>query len=207
MATGPLTLGPKPPEVTRPMRSPVGARISVPSRAGARPSGLMPTRVRLGPFGELVLDALGAGEAALDAAPLLDRPGEAGLDRARGLVDVVAVEAEAGLEPQRVARAEADRLHARPAASSSLARSAASFGGHRDLEAVLAGVARAARCGSRSRRRGRWPPVMKRELRRLAATGAPSTRSAAGPCSASSARSGAGSELHALPAGGSAMCA
>ena len=50
MATGPLTLGPKPPEVTTPMRWPAGDRISVPSRAGARPSGLMPTRRRLGPL-------------------------------------------------------------------------------------------------------------------------------------------------------------
>ena len=48
MAIGPLTLGPNPPDVTTPMRSPDDDSTSVPSRAGARPSGLMPTRLRLG---------------------------------------------------------------------------------------------------------------------------------------------------------------
>src|SRR5207249_10068622 len=38
------------------------------------------------------------------------RPTEAGLDGVRGLVDVVAVEREARLQTQRVARPQADRL-------------------------------------------------------------------------------------------------
>src|SRR5579864_5635448 len=50
-----------------------------------------------------------AGEATLGAAPLADRPGKTGLDRIGRLVDVVAVEAEAGFEAQRVARAEPRR--------------------------------------------------------------------------------------------------
>jgi hypothetical protein len=57
-------------------------------------------------------DAVGAGEAAragaAPAAGLLDRPAERGLGRAGRLVEVRAVEAEPGLEPQRIARAEAD---------------------------------------------------------------------------------------------------
>ena len=62
---------------------------------------------------DLALDALGTREAPLLAAALLDRPDQAGLDgRGRG-VDVVAVEAQARLEPQRIARAETDGLHLR----------------------------------------------------------------------------------------------
>ena len=59
------------------------------------------------------------------------------------VVDVVAVERQPRLEPQRVARAQADRLAARGAAASSSASHSA--GGVRrvaeQLEAVLAGVA------------------------------------------------------------------
>src|SRR6187200_2002753 len=78
-------------------------------RASVRPDA---DALLLGATGQFLLNALGAGEAAPAAPPLLDRPGEARLDGAGGLVDVVAVEAEARLEAQRVARAEADGLHA-----------------------------------------------------------------------------------------------
>ena len=111
----------------------------------------------LGAIGQLVLNALGAGEAALAAPPLLDRPGEARLDGAGGLVDVVAVEAEARLQAQRVARAEADRLHA-VLRQQQLRQRLRVLRRNRDLEAVLAGIAGAARRGNRSRRRARWPP-------------------------------------------------
>src|SRR5690606_4008985 len=60
---------------------------------------------------QLALDALGAGEAALLATALLNRPDEARLHRRGHLVQLMAVEAEAGLQPQRVARTQADRLH------------------------------------------------------------------------------------------------
>ena len=114
----------------------------MPSRAGARPSGLMPTRRRFGPLLQLVLDARVAREPAFAPPPLLDRPLEPRLDRARRLVDVVAVEAKARLQPQRVARAEADRLHA--LLRQQQARQLLGLGGrNRNLEAVLAGVARA----------------------------------------------------------------
>ncbi len=91
-------------------------------------------------FGEFLLDAGGAREAAFRAAALLDRPGQASLDRRRGGVDVVAVEAEPGLEAQAVAGAEADRLHAR--IGQKLLRQGNGIGAlHRDLDAVLARVA------------------------------------------------------------------
>src|SRR5262245_55996002 len=61
-------------------------------RAAVRPDADAPTARALR---QLPLDAPGAGETAVAAAALLDRPGEPRLDRARGLVDVVAVEAEA----------------------------------------------------------------------------------------------------------------
>ena len=61
---------------------------------------------------ELVADQRARREnPSVVAAALADRPGEAGLDRDGQLVDVVAVEAEPGLEPQRVARTEAGRDH------------------------------------------------------------------------------------------------
>src|SRR5690606_12036444 len=62
---------------------------------------------------ELLLYDRRAGKAAFLAAALRDRPVESGLDRRRRGVDVVAVQAEAGLEAQGIARAESDRLHFR----------------------------------------------------------------------------------------------
>jgi hypothetical protein len=44
MAIGPPTVGPYPPDVTFPIGVPAAARISLPSRAGRRPSGSSPTR-------------------------------------------------------------------------------------------------------------------------------------------------------------------
>src|SRR5690606_22853295 len=89
--------------------------------------------------GDLRLDAGGAGEAALLAATLADAPGQTRLDRRGRRVDVVAVQAEAGLQPQRIAGAEADRLD--------VGMRQQPFGDgpglgrrDRDLEAVLAGV-------------------------------------------------------------------
>ena len=49
MAIGRRRCRPKPPEVTIPRAVPLGETISAPSRAGARPAGLRPTRVRHGP--------------------------------------------------------------------------------------------------------------------------------------------------------------
>ncbi len=74
------------------------------------------------------------------AAALLHRPFQRGFDRRGRLVDVVAIEAQPGLEPQAVAGAKPDRQH--------LAIGQQQFGerlGVRgrdgDLESVLAGIA------------------------------------------------------------------
>ena len=90
--------------------------------------------------GKRGLNARGARKAALSAAALLDRPGEASLDGIGGLVEFVAVKAETGLEPQRIARAEADHRDlglAQQPARESLGLA----GGQRNLKTVLAGVA------------------------------------------------------------------
>src|SRR5215213_9226650 len=104
MAIGPPTVGPKPPDDLAAFvldrraladRSPA-VRHEADAQAG-RP------RLKLAP------DSLLARKAAGLAPALLDGPGEARLDRRCRLVDVMAIEAEPGLEPQRVARAEAHR--------------------------------------------------------------------------------------------------
>ncbi len=93
-------------------------------------------------FGELAQDDAGAGKAAFRAPALADGPGELGLDRGRGLVDVVAVEAQPGFEAQRIARAEADRHHLR-LGQQPLGQSRRVGRRQRNLEPVLAGIARA----------------------------------------------------------------
>ncbi len=74
----------------------------------------------------------------------LHDPAEPGLDRIRGLVDVVAVEREACLEAQRIARAEAHRQDAEPLARREQRRPdwRRVFCLAEDLHAILAGVAR-----------------------------------------------------------------
>jgi hypothetical protein len=77
----------------------------------------------------------------------LDRPAEPGLERVGGLVDLVAVEREARLEPERVAGAEPDGLDAgRLAEAQELAPDGGRVvPGAEELEAVFARVARAGR--------------------------------------------------------------
>ena len=58
---------------------------------------------------ELAQDDRRTGEVPCLAAAFRDRPGEAGLDRSRGGVDVVAVQRQPGLEAQRVAGTQAGR--------------------------------------------------------------------------------------------------
>ena len=177
-----------------PSLSPSSARISVPSRAGALPSGLMPTRLRFGPFASSAWMRAAPGKPPSIAAPLLDRPGEAGFDRARGLVDVVAVEAEPRLEPQRVARAEPDRLHA-VLRQQQLGEIRRLVGRDRDLEAVLAGVARARDVAVERADASRSPPVMNAKAGGIRRDSSPARRCAAGPCRAMRASSGAGTSL------------
>src|SRR5689334_14807506 len=82
--------GEKPPEVTAPMTAPARRAL-----------------------GEFAGDARRAGEVAALAAGLVDGEGEVGLDGADGLVQVVAVERQAGLQAQGIACAQADGLHPR----------------------------------------------------------------------------------------------
>src|SRR5712671_2117292 len=75
------------------------------------------------------------------SAPLADAPQQPRLDRRRRGVDVMAVEAEAGFEPQRIAGTEPNRLDLR--LGEQLARDRLGpVGRRRDLVAIAAGIAR-----------------------------------------------------------------
>src|SRR5712691_4346209 len=108
----------------------------------------------LRPRGLLRRDHVAARELFVELA----RPAEPRLDRVGGLVDVIAVEGEARLEAQRVARAQADGLD--PGAGPGREQPVPDRGrvgvGHKDLEAVLARVARA-----RQRRLGAGDAAMR----------------------------------------------
>ena len=158
-------MGEKPPLVTRPTSLPSPSRISAPSRTGWRPSTRRPTRFWTGPFVELAEDPHRAGEAAFGAAALAD--GESRGPAITGVVvavEIVAVERQAGLEPQQIARAEADRLDraGRRRARRRAARRRAA--GDRNLEPVLAGIARAADPQRLAVASGTAPPCMKLRL-------------------------------------------
>ena len=101
---------------------------------------MSPTRRRDGPVGDLEPDTVGARKAAFGAAALADRPGETRLDRRRRRVDVVAVETEPGFEPQRIPRAEADRLDFR-LGEEGAGDAFRAIRADRDFKAVLAGIA------------------------------------------------------------------
>ena len=135
------SVGAKPPDVTLPTTFPASA-ISAPSRAIALPSGRRPTRLRGAPSAICFWMTAAPGKPPCwrRSLPMLhSRP--ASIGRGRG-VDVVAVETEAGLEAQRIAGAQTDRLHFR--LGQKLAGDGIrGVGRRRDLEAVAAGVARA----------------------------------------------------------------
>ena len=123
-----------------PISVPPGVAITVPSRAGARPSGRMPTRRRAGP--SLISRMMRAwpGKAPFLTATLLDRPVQRRLDRGGLRVDIMAIKAIAGLEPQRIARPQPDRLH-RLMRGELVPQGERIIVGHRNLVAVLAGIA------------------------------------------------------------------
>src|SRR5690606_15966287 len=80
------------------------------------------------------------GEAAAFPAALADRPGEPRFDRRRSLVQIVAIHAEPGLKPQRIARTDPRGLHL--ILVEQLPREALGLVGRdRHLEAVLSRVA------------------------------------------------------------------
>ena len=101
-------VGPKPPEVTTPASVPSSAMI-VGLRSGRRASVRADADAAADrAVVELIAHHQAAGKIPVHLAAFADDPGQAGLDRAGELVDVVAVEAKPGLQPQRVAGAEAD---------------------------------------------------------------------------------------------------
>src|SRR6266851_7841702 len=74
-------------------------RVLARRRTPVRPDADAPARSTLG---QLAQNDRGSGKAAVGPPPPADRPGQPGLDRGRRLVDIVAVEAEPGLEAQRI---------------------------------------------------------------------------------------------------------
>ena len=107
-------------------------------RITARSSSTSPTSCRSAPRARAASSAARPmkSRSAGSKATVHARPT---LERMRALVHVVAIQIHAGLEPQRVARAEAAGAHA--ARVQHAPQAAASLGGQHDLEAVLAGVA------------------------------------------------------------------
>ena len=75
-----------------------------------------------------------------------DDPAQAGLQRRDARTQLVAVQRQAGLEPQRVARAQSGRFDA--GGEQCVPHVTGGVDGHCDLDAVFAGVARA---GDRAR--------------------------------------------------------
>ncbi len=140
MATGALSVGPKPPEVTDADRRAV-RRQHLGALAHRRaPGGANADAQPLRAVRQLLQDAFRAGEVSVLAPRLADGEGEVRLDRRGGLVEVVPVERQPGLEPERIARAEPDGLHLglrQQRAGERLGM----LGRDGNLEAVLAGIA------------------------------------------------------------------
>ena len=112
MAIGPPSEGAKPPLVTVPTVAAVCVQdLGAFARGRAFDQQADAERGRRR-RAMLAQDALGAGEIRGLAPALRDGEAEIGFDRRGGLVEVVAVKRQAGLEAQRIARAEADRLDA-----------------------------------------------------------------------------------------------
>ena len=145
MAIGASRLIPNPPDVTVPI-----CRIGLAEqrRPGAHGSASLRPQTdpaARGPAGELCQNDVGAGKPARTNAALAAgfryRPFQGGLDQRRGGIDIAAVETQAGLEPQRVARAEPDRRDRRDRAAATRHSASTASAGMLNFEAVLAGVA------------------------------------------------------------------
>ena len=96
-------MGEKLPLVRMPTRS-CPRHTSAPSRSGCRPSATKPRRRRAGPFDPFLFERGPAGELSLVPA---DDPAQPGLERGDARAELVAVQRQARLEAQRVARARA----------------------------------------------------------------------------------------------------
>ena len=84
------------------------ARLRAPAR-GPRPSGQRAGGAPVSSWPRIVCAGKSAGARAAVAAAFLHRPFQRGFDRRRRGVDVMAVKAKPGLQPQAVARAKPDR--------------------------------------------------------------------------------------------------
>ena len=201
MATGASRLGPNPPEVTTPTAS-SPAKISVPPRIGARPSGRSPTRRRDAPDAICPRITSAPGKPARPRAARpprrLDRPLQRRLDRRRRPVDVAAVEAQPRLQPQRIARPEPHRHHP-------LRRQQPLRQRHRVLLRRARSRIRPRRYSPTATPPPARPPssTARTSMKRIPATSglsAPSTAAALGPCSAISPRSSGSTSQPASPA-------
>ena len=142
-------VGPKPPEVTSPIGvAALGIGIELACRRASAPC-LRAAGRRGGaaaPFASSRRMRVGAGKAAARAPPVRrafwiahSSAASTGWSwcRCRGR------RGRAGFQPQRIARAEADRLRPSGRRAARWRQLLGLVGGHRDLEAVLAGIARA----------------------------------------------------------------
>ena len=98
--------GEKPPLVTWPTSS-SPTKILLPPRAGALPGEAQTDAAARHAIRQLFLDGLAADEVARVAARLTDRPRQTSLERCDGLVEIVAVEAQASFESKGIAAPEA----------------------------------------------------------------------------------------------------
>ena len=169
-------------DVTTPTTSP-STRIGQSARGGRRPSMAMPTRWRSTPRACSAASAAGPRKSALPQATTQPRPACSGVMPG---TELVAVQRQTGLEPQRVAGAEAGRLRRRRRRAPPRAR--------RRPPPARRSRRRPRRC-SRCRRRctatpstSAWPT---RNRPTSAASGQTVARRslAVGPCTASTARS------------------
>ena len=149
MATGAFRLGPKPPLVTSPMTRPVlvgdlGAfarrRLALGQNADALARRAVDSSSMI---------RCGAGKILVALAALADGPDADWPPPDRCLVDVMAVEAKPGFQPQPIARAKTDRQHF--GLGQQRARDALGIVAFdRNLEAVFAGIAGAAEMARRA---------------------------------------------------------
>ena len=91
---------------------------------------------------ELIPDRDAARKIPGHLAPFADHPGQAGLDGRGDLIDVVAIQAEPGFQPQRVPGAKAGGCHLR-FGQQRIGERGGAGSGQRNLEPVFAGIARA----------------------------------------------------------------
>ena len=130
------SVGEKLPLVTSPTGSP-STSTGCSARGGRRPSTARPRRRRATPRSRSAASGVAAPEVALVPR---HHPAQPGLQRGDARAQLVAVQRQAGLEPQRVAGPEARRAST-PAASTRVPHRGGGLGRHGQLDAVLARVA------------------------------------------------------------------